>query len=84
MLGFSLCFPPSFFCLLEEETYTLIKGNDSQRSQTDFDIHSRVQHCLREYPLVAEAVKLLKASEGTIRRTFTLSMHFDNLIFFTQ
>ena len=40
-----------------------------------------VQRCLRECPLVAEAVKLLKAGEGTIRRIFTLSMHFDNLIF---
>ena len=39
---------------------------------------------LRECPFVAEAVKLLKAGEGTIRRIFTLSMHFDNLIIFTQ
>ena len=62
----------------------LINGTDSQRSQTDFEIHSSVQRCLKECPLVAEAVKLLKAGEGTIRRIFTMSMHFGNLIFFTQ
>ena len=61
-----------------------MNGNDSQRSQTDFEIYSSVQRCLRDCPLVAEAVKLLKAGEGTIRRIFTLSMHSDNLIFFTQ
>ena len=55
-------------CLLEEGAYTLINGNDSQHSQTDFEIHSSVQRCLREFPLVAEAVKLLKAGEATIRR----------------
>ena len=76
--------PTVIFCMLNEGAYTLINGNDSQRSQTDFEIHSSVQRCLKEYPLVAEAVKLLKAGEETIRRIFTLSMHFDNLIFFTQ
>ena len=75
-------FSTVIFCLLEEGAYTLITGNDSQRSQTDLDIHSSVQRCLRECPLVAEAVKLLKAGEGTIRRIFALSLHFDNLTFF--
>ena len=74
-------FSTFIFCLLEEGAYTLINGYDSQRSQTDFEIHSNVQCCLRDCPLVAGAVKLLKAGEGTIRRIFTLSMHFDNLIF---
>ena len=83
MLGFPL-FSTVILCLLEEGAYTLINGNDSQRSQTDFEIHSSVQRCLRECPLVAEAVKLLKAGEGTIKRIFILSMHFDNLIFITQ
>ena len=77
-------FSTVILCLLKEGAYTLINGNDSQRSQTDLEIHSSVQRCLRECPLVAEAVKLLKAGEGTIRRILTLSMHFDNLIIFTQ
>ena len=77
-------FSTVILCLLEEGIYTLINGNDSQRSHTDFEIHSSVQRCLRECPLVAEAVKLLIAGEGTMRRIFTLSMHSDNLIFFTQ
>ena len=77
-------FSTVIFCLLEEGAYTLINGYGSLRSQTDFGIPSSVQRCLRGCPLVAEAVKLLKAGEGTIRRIFTLSMHFDNLIFFTQ
>ena len=48
-------------CLLEEGAYTLINGYDSQRSKTNFEIHSSVQRCLSGCPLVAEAVKLLKA-----------------------
>ena len=72
-----------FVCWKRAHTpYTLINGYDSQCSQTDFEIHSSVQRCLREGSLVAEAAKLLKAGEGTIRRIFTLSMHFENLIFF--
>ena len=74
-------FSTVILCLLEEGAYTLINGYDSQRSQTDFEIHSSVQRCLRGCPLDTEAVRLLKAGEGTIRRIFTLSMHFDNLIF---
>ena len=77
-------FSTVILCLLEEGTYTLINGNDRQRSHTDLEIHSSVQRYLRECPLAAEAVKLLKAGEGTIRRIFTLSIHFDNRIFFTQ
>ena len=63
-------FSTVILCLLEEGAYTLISGNDSQRSHTNFEIHSSVQRCLRECPLVAEAVKLLKAGEGTIMRIF--------------
>ena len=62
----------------------IFKGNDSQRSETDFEIHIRVQRCLSECALVTEAVKLLDTGEGTIRRTLTSSKHFDDLIFFTQ
>ena len=59
-------FSTVIFCLLEEGTYTLINGYDSQRSQTDFEIHSSMHRCLRECPLVAEIVKLLKAGEGPL------------------
>ena len=77
-------FSTVIFFLLEEGAYTLINGYDSQLSQTDFEIYSSLQRCLRDCPLVTEAVELLKAGEGTIRKIFTLSIHFDNLIFFTQ
>ena len=76
-------FSTVIFSLLEKGAYSLINGYDSQRSRTDFEIHISVQRCLRECPLVAEAVKLPNAGEGTIRRIFTLNMHFDNLIFFS-
>ena len=56
-----------FVCWQRVRTpYTLINGYDSQRSQADFEIHSSVQRCLRECPLVAEAVKLLKAGGGLL------------------
>ena len=82
MLGFSLCFILSFF-LLEEGAYT-VNGNESQRSETDFEIHIIVQRCLRDCALAAEVVELLDTGEGTIRRIFTLSKYFDDLIFLTQ
>ena len=69
--------------LLEEGAYTF-NGNESQRSETDFHIHISVQYCLMECALVAEAVKLFGTGEGTIRRIFTFSKHFDDLIFFTS
>ena len=34
------------------------------RSETDFEIHIRVQRCLSECALVTEAVKLLDTGEG--------------------
>ena len=58
------------FFLLEEGAYT-VNGNDSQRSETDFEIHISVQRCLRDCELVAEVVKLLYTDEGTISRIFT-------------
>ena len=61
-----------------EGAYTF-NGNDSQRSETDFEIHIRVQRCLTA--LVAEAVELVDTGEGTIRSICTLSKHFNNLIF---
>ena len=76
-------FSAVIFFLLEEGANTF-NGNDSQRSETDFKIYSSMQRCLRECALVAEAVGLLKNGEGTISRIFTLSKHFDDLIFFTQ
>ena len=78
-----ILFSTVIFFLLEEGAYTF-NGNDSQRFETHFEIYIRVQRCLRECALVTEAVKLLNTGEGTIRRTFTLSKHFDDLIFFTQ
>ena len=74
-------FPLSFF-LLEEGAYTF-NDNESQRSETDFHIHISVQYYLMECALVAEAVKLFGTGEGTNRRIFTLSKHFDDPIFFT-
>ena len=66
------------------ELHSALNGNDGQRSETDFKIQISVQRCLRECAFVAEAVRLLDTGEGTIRRIFTLSKHFDDLIVFTQ
>ena len=82
MIGFSVCFPLQFFSA--GKGGKTFNGNDSKRSETDFEIHSCVQRRLSECALVTEAVKPLDTGEGTIRRIFILSMHFDNLIFFTQ
>ena len=76
-------FSTVIFFLLEEGAYT-VNGNESQRSQTDFEIHISVQRCLRDFALIAEVIKLLNTGEGTIWRIFTLSKHFGDLIFFTQ
>ena len=59
-------FSTDIFFLLEEGAYTF-NGNDSQRSEAGFKIHSSVQRCFGEGTLVANAVRLLNTGEGTIR-----------------
>ena len=47
----------------------------------DAEIQSSVLRCLKECAVVDEVVKLLDTGEGTIRRIFTLTKHFDHLFF---
>ena len=47
----------------------------------DVEIQSSVLRCLREWAPVDEVVKLLDTGEGTIRRIFALTKHFDDLFF---
>ena len=68
------------FFLLQEGAYTF-NGSGSQRSETDVEIQSSELRCLRECALVDEVVKLLDTGEGTIRRIFALTKHFDDLFF---
>ena len=48
------------------ELHSALNGNDGQRSETDFKIHSSMQRCLRECAFVAEAVRLLDTGEGPL------------------
>ena len=56
-------FSTVILCLLEEGAYTLINGNDSQRSQTDFEIHSSV-HCAALLEGVATCCRGCKAPQS--------------------
>ena len=75
----TLFFTVVFFCW-KRGAYTF-NGNENQRSEADVEIQRSVLRCFKECALVDEFVKLLDTGEGTIRRIFTLTKHFDHLLF---